>query len=107
MPIATVAGNTTTNADRAKLRSPAMKSALPPWSGDGGDDSTSAPSATNTAVAIWAPAISRIVERTRRRRKPSSTAPTAMPRRNVTRMIVNTYVELPVPAPTSRFHTTW
>ena len=34
-------------------------------------------------------------------------APIAMPMRNRARMIVNTYVELPVPAPMSRFQTTW
>ena len=47
------------------------------------------------------------VERTRGRSKPSRIAPIAMPTRNRTRMIVNTYVELPVPAPMSRFQTTW
>ena len=75
--------------------------------GSVGEASTAAPSVTSAAVSSWATAISPTTERTRGRITPSRIAPIAMPIRNRTRMIVNTYVELPVPDPRSRFQTTW
>ncbi len=106
-PITTVGGSTTTAADQANPRRDATKSAEEPLNGDGGEASTAAPTMTSTAVSSWATAISPITDRTRGRIQPSSTAPAAIPTRNRARMIVNTYVEPPVPAPRSRFHTTW
>ena len=66
-----------------------------------------APATTRAAVSTWAAAMSSTVERTRWRSGPSMPAPSAIPTRNRTRIVVNTYVELPVPAPSSRFQVTW
>ena len=74
----------------AKSRSAVTKSHAPAVERIGGRASTAAPTITKAAVAIWATAISATVDRTRGRSTPSSPAPSAMPRRNRTRMIVNT-----------------
>ena len=107
MPIAMVGGSTTTAADQANVRSASRKSGAEPLNGFTGDARTAAPATTRIAVATWAAPISAGATLRFGRSRPSTTAPVAMPTRNSARMIVNTYVELPVPAPSIRFQTTW
>ena len=107
MPIAIVGGRTRRVAWPANLPSAETKSGDAPLNGTGGEARMAAPIVANRAVSSCATAISAMVERTRSRRTPSMPAPSAIPMRNRVRMIVNTYVELPVPAPMSRFQTTW
>ncbi len=106
-PIAIVGGRTTIAVVRANSWRISRTWIDAPLNGSVGEAMTVAPSVTSAAVRSSAKAISATIERTRVRTSPSSTAPAAIPTRNRTRMIVNTYVELPVPAPISRFHTTW
>ena len=107
-PITIVGGSTMIAVDHAKSRSNSPNFAdIPLMNESVGEASTVAPTVTSAAVSSWATAIRPTTERTRGRIRPSRIAPVAMPTRNSTRMIVNTYVELPVPAPMSRFQTTW
>ena len=90
IPIATVAGSTMKTACAANRPSASTNSELPPWSGKLGAERIAAPTHANTAVRIWAAAINVTAERTRGRRTPSMPAPSAMPVRNSTRMVVKT-----------------
>ena len=94
--------------DHAKSRSNSPNFAdIPLMNESDGEASTTAPTVTSAAVSSCATAIRPTTERTRGPDQAEQDRAVAMPTRNRTRMIVNTYVELPVPAPMRRFQTTW
>ncbi len=65
------------------------------------------PAIASPPTTTWAKAIRAIGWRTQRRVIVNNVAPIVIPIRNIPRISVKTYVELPVPDESRRVHSTW
>ena len=105
IPSAIVTGRTTRTDEPTRATS--VSNGWPGVGTCGATRTKTRPASASAAAMTWLAARSRTGSPRRVRRSAKMIAPMVIPKRNVTRIVVKTYVVLPVPDARRRVHATW